>query len=133
MVLEFLRRKREQTAAKTQAAPEAAVEFGEPELGGTQKIEVTPVPVTAGETITVKYRGELSDSGKPLMMHLGYGYGDWTNIQNVPMERMPDGSWGAQVTVDTDSALNFCFTDGERWDNNNGVNWVYEVHNGFRI
>ncbi|MGE5554271.1 MAG: carbohydrate-binding protein [Betaproteobacteria bacterium] len=130
MVLEFLRRRKQDAKA---AAEEARTEFGEPELGGTQKIEVDPVPVTAGETITVKYRGDLANQGKPIAMHLGYGYGNWTNVQNIPMEPLPDGSWGAHVTVDTDTAINFCFTNGDQWDNNHGANWVYEVHNGFRI
>lgn len=108
-------------------------EFGEAEFGGTREIEVDPVPVTAGETITVKYRGELTQREKPISMHLGYGRERWTNVQDVPMEKLPDGSWGAHVTVDTDTAINFCFTDGDHWDNNNGANWIYEVHNGFRV
>jgi hypothetical protein len=132
MVWEFLWRRSKQAPAKA-AVEEAGVEFGEPDLGGTQRIEVEPVPVTAGETITVKYRGDLLGQGKPITLHLGYGYGKWTNIQNVPLEPLPDGSWGTRVTVDTDTAINFCFTNGERWDNNNGANWSYEVHNGFRI
>lgn len=133
MVLDFLRRRLGRTPGRAETAQNALAEFGEPELGGTKKIKVEPVPVTAGETIEVRYRGDLADSGKPVVLHLGYGYGTWNNIQNIPMDRLPDGSWGAHVTVDTDTALNFCFTDGDRWDNNNGANWVYEVHNGFRV
>lgn len=134
MVFDFLRRRFGRASnTTTRKREESGVEFGEPELGGTDKIEVAPVPVTAGETVTVKYRGDLADFGRPLTMHVGYGYGTWINVQDIPMERLPDGSWGAYVTVDSDSAVNFCFTDGERWDNNSGANWVYEVHNGFRI
>jgi hypothetical protein len=137
MVFSLWRRRRgNETAAaaqETRVAPADYVEFGEPELGGTQDIEVTPVPITAGETVTVKYRGDLAHAGQPVVMHLGYGRGDWNNVQNIPMARRSDGSWAAEVTVDTDSALSFCFTNGEIWDNNHGENWVYEVHNGFRI
>jgi hypothetical protein len=136
MIWDYLRRRFGRAATTKAARPsETRVEFGEAELGGTDKIEVAPVPVTAGETLTVKYRGDLAGHhhGGPLTMHLGYGYGTWANVQDVPMEKLPDGSWGAYVTVDSDSAVNFCFTDGEHWDNNHGANWVYEVHNGFRI
>lgn len=133
MVLDFLRNRFKRAESRTAAVREPMAEYGEAELGGTGDLTVEPVPVTAGETIEVRYRGELAGSSQPVVLHLGYGYGDWTNVQNVPMERLPDGSWGAHVTVDKDSALNFCFTDGERWDNNNGANWVYEVHNGFQI
>lgn len=136
MVFNFWRRRVSQTspaAQENRVATAEHVEFGEPELGGTQDIEVTPVPITAGETVTVKYRGDLAHKGSQVIMHLGYGRGDWHNVQNIPMDRRSDGSWAAEVTVDTDSSLNFCFTNGQEWDNNRGANWVYEVHNGFRV
>ncbi|MBO8127120.1 MAG: carbohydrate-binding protein [Firmicutes bacterium] len=95
-------------------------------------IEVSPTPITAGETVTVRYNGTLAEQGaKQITLHAGYGTGDnWEEVFDVPMTKQPDGSWTAEVAIDTDSQFHFCFTDGKSWDNNYGKNWTYEVHNG---
>ena len=116
MVFEFWRRAKK--------APAVSEEYA---------IEVTPVPVTAGETVSVKYHGKLASSQVPVILHAGYGGNQWENVQNIPMSRLPDGTWSADVTVDTDTAFSFCFTNGQEWDNNDGNNWTYEVHDGLRI
>lgn len=116
MVFEFLRRNKK--------APAVAEEYG---------IEVTPVPITAGETVTVKYHGDLASGGMPVILHSGYGTDRWDNVQNIPMRREPDGTWSADVTIDTNTEFSFCFTNGREWDNNDGRNWTYEVHDGLRV
>lgn len=93
-------------------------------------IFIEPMPITAGETVKVKYKGRLSGASK-IYMHMGFGRGNWQQIQDVPMRKTRDGGWMANIEVRNDSALNFCFrNDLNVWDNNNGVNWVLEVHNG---
>lgn len=93
-------------------------------------IFIEPIPITAGETVRIKYKGRLSAGGK-VYMHMGFGRGNWQNVQDVPMRKTRDGGWTANVEVRTDTALNFCFrNDTNVWDNNNGMNWVLEVHNG---
>ncbi|MGE5578182.1 MAG: carbohydrate-binding protein [Syntrophothermus sp.] len=85
--------------------------------------------VHAGEKITVKYNGPLAQNGAgQVYLHAGYGQ-DWENLQDIAMEKSEDG-WTAELEVDTGDRLNFCFTDGEHWDNNQGNNWSYEIHNG---
>lgn len=98
-------------------------------------IEVSPTPITAGETVTVKYNGFLAQNGaREIILHAGYGTGDkWEPVFDVPMTRLPDGSFQADVAIDTDTQFHFCFTDGQSWDNNYGKNWTYEVHNGLNV
>lgn len=95
-------------------------------------IEVSPTPITTGETVTVKYNGFLAEKQpQKVILHAGYGIGNqWEEVFDIPMNKTTDGSWTADVAVDTDAQFNFCFTDGEAWDNNYGKNWIYEVHNG---
>lgn len=96
-------------------------------------IEVTPVPVTAGDEVTVRYSGLLAQNGaSQIILHAGFGDNQaWQNIQDIPMQKKGPNTWEARLAVGTDSRLNFCFHDGaDHWDNNNGRNWSYEVHNG---
>ena len=97
-------------------------------------IDVSPTPITAGETVTVKYNGFLAENGaSQITLHAGYGTGNnWEQVFSVPMDKKPDGSWETAVAVDTDSQFHFCFIDGQAWDNNYGNNWSYEVHSGLQ-
>lgn len=91
---------------------------------------IEPMPITAGETIKVKYKGHLASTSR-IYLHMGFGRGNWQDIQDVPMRKTRDGGWYTNVEVSTDTAFNFCFRNNENmWDNNNGMNWVLEVHNG---
>ncbi|WP_031515560.1 carbohydrate-binding protein [Desulfofalx alkaliphila] len=96
-------------------------------------VVVDPVPITAGEEILVYYNGLLAQSGADAM-YLHYGYGDanrWTTTNDL---RMAKTGWGFVKTLKVPEAgtrLNFCFHDSaNNWDNNNGKNWSFEVHNG---
>lgn len=103
-------------------------------MGG---VAVEPLPVTAGDEIKVKYRGLLHKNGaQEVYMHAGYGHRDWHGIQDIKMTKAPDGSWEANVSLDPGetSRFNFCFRDSAfNWDNNNGLNWSFEIHNGERV
>lgn len=92
----------------------------------------TPVPITAGESVHIIYSGLLSDAGADqVYMRLGYGPSyNWNMIGDHQMTR---NKWGWETVVDVvgDERFNFCFRDSaDHWDNNNGRNWSYEIHNG---
>ncbi|MEA4883792.1 MAG: carbohydrate-binding protein [Clostridia bacterium] len=97
-------------------------------------VAVSPMPVTAGERITVKYNGLLAQSGADsVYLHAGFGAREWRNVADVPMTQEKPGTWKAALSLDPNenSRLNFCFKDrAENWDNNYGLNWSLEVHNG---
>lgn len=95
-------------------------------------VSVDPVPITAGEEVTVLYDGLLAKSGADrVWLHVGYGPADnWQNVTEYPMEKT---GWGfvKKLRVEDASRFNFCFRDSaNNWDNNNGLNWSYEIHRG---
>lgn len=94
-------------------------------------VSVTPIPLTAGETLTINYDGLLAQHGADsVYAHIGYGSNDhWVEIEDVPMKSKKK-LWTCDVTP-RDSRVNFCFHDGaNNWDNNNGHNWSLTVHDG---
>ncbi|MGE5396170.1 MAG: carbohydrate-binding protein [Chitinophagales bacterium] len=95
-------------------------------------IIVTPVPITAGDSVHLIYNGLLSESGaSKVYLHAGFGTSEhWTMIRDQEMTR---SKWGWETVMDMqgDQRFNFCFRDcASNWDNNNGHNWSYEIHNG---
>lgn len=95
-------------------------------------IDVNPTPITAGERVEIKYNGLLVKSGADqVYLHAGFGLNNhWDNIMDIKMEKK-ETSWQTDCAVDTDQRFYFCFHDSaDNWDNNNGVNWSFEVHNG---
>lgn len=102
-------------------------------MAGTDAgITVDPMPITAGQQVTILYNGLLADSGADqVYLHMGYGLSNiWNNVQTVRMSHTGYG-WEKSVSVTDTSRLNICFKDSaNNWDNNNGVNWSFEIHNG---
>ena len=96
-------------------------------------VVVDPTPITAGEEITVLYNGLLgNESSGQVYFHYGYGgYNRWRNVSDIRMEKTGWG-WVSNITVpEHEGRFNFCFRDSvENWDNNNGTNWSFEIHNG---
>lgn len=95
-------------------------------------VAVDPTPITAKDEITILYNGLLANSGaNEVYLHVGYGSNDqWQNVQDYRMYFTNNG-WEKSFTVNDTSRLNFCFKDpANNWDNNNGVNWSLEIHNG---
>lgn len=98
-------------------------------------VVVDPTPITAGEEITILYNGLLSNSGAD-QVYLHVGYGDARGWRNVSDYRMSRTGWGWVKTMEMpdDTRFNFCFKDSaNNWDNNNGINWSFEIHNGTRL
>ncbi len=97
-----------------------------------QGIQVDPTPITAGEKVEVKYNGLLARSGaEEVYLHAGFGHNkQWDDVRDLKMESRGN-EWHINFDVATDKRFNFCFRDNAgNWDNNNGKNWSYEVHNG---
>lgn len=95
-------------------------------------IYVGPTPITSGEDVEIKYNGLLARSGaEEVYLHAGFGINDqWDRVKDIKMRKVRD-EWQTDLKVDTSSRLNICFRDNaENWDNNNGRNWSFEVHNG---
>lgn len=99
-----------------------------------QGVVVDPTPITAGEEITVLYYGLLSRSGAE-QVYLHAGYGDarvWQDVADMKMSRTGWG-WVKTLEIPDHTRFNFCFRDNcNNWDNNNGLNWSFEIHNGQR-
>lgn len=97
-----------------------------------QGITVKPTPITAGEKVMVEYDGLLSRSGaQEVYLHAGFGLNDiWDNVQDIKMTKTGE-QWKTDCDVKTDKRFYICFHDNAgNWDNNNGQNWSFEVHNG---
>ncbi|HAA90705.1 MAG TPA: carbohydrate-binding protein [Peptococcaceae bacterium] len=98
-------------------------------------VMVTPVPVTLGEDVTIRYSGLLAEVGaEQIYLHMGYGdANEWKYITDIPLQKN-NGNWETTFEVKDDSRLNFCFRDSAyNWDNNGGLNWSLEVHSGKTI
>lgn len=101
----------------------------------TGGVSVSPLPITAGEEVTVKYNGLLAEAGADsLYLHAGFGtVGNWHSVLDLPMSQEKPGVWKATVSLEPTetSRFNFCFKDrAENWDNNYGLNWSFDIHNG---
>ncbi|ACL70351.1 carbohydrate-binding protein [Halothermothrix orenii] len=97
-----------------------------------QGIEVNPTPMTAGETVQVRYNGLLARSGaEEVYLHYGFGTDKhWDEVKDIKMSKVRD-QFQTNIDVETDKRFIFCFRDNAgNWDNNNGRNWSFEVHNG---
>ncbi|MDN5347156.1 MAG: hypothetical protein PWP65_720 [Clostridia bacterium] len=95
-------------------------------------VVVDPVPITRDEEVTVLYYGLLSQAGADqIWMRVGYGDADrWENIYDYRMEKTGYG-WVKNIRAEGSGRLNICFKDSaNNWDNNNGLNWSFEIHDG---
>lgn len=95
-------------------------------------VRVDPVPITAGEEITVFYSGLLAQSGADqVYLHMGYGdVENWGYVQDHRMEKLGWG-WVKVLPAEDLGAMHICFHDSaNNWDNNSGANWSFQVHNG---
>lgn len=112
-------------AARVEGAAPADVDDG---------VYVSPTPITAGDSVSVRYSGLLARSGAAqVYLHMGYGIGAWKSVTDVPMARTAPGTFEARIDLPLEetSRLHFCFRDDAgNWDNNGGRNWSYEIHDG---
>lgn len=96
-------------------------------------VVVDPVPITAGEEVTVFYNGLLGKEGQgQVYLHYGFGKHDsWYNVKDMKMNKTGWGWVTSVVMPDHEEHFNMCFKDGaDHWDNNSSANWSFQVHNG---
>jgi hypothetical protein len=102
------------------------VHYGDVFIDG--RIAINPLPVSSGGRAHIRYKGLLAKSGATeVYMHCGYGM-DWYNPTEVPMYKVGNEIWEAQVDVRGGDTLSVCFKDSaNNWDNNNGLNWSVPI------
>ncbi|WP_324715586.1 carbohydrate-binding protein [Carboxydochorda subterranea] len=120
--------------AASAVAEERERPFGEVDDG----VYVKPTPVTSGQDVTIWYSGLLARHGADqVFLHYGFGPGRWSDVHDVPMQKVgwigQTPLWEAHLEAKGFGTLEFCFRDSaDHWDNNNGHNWVYQIHWGAR-
>jgi len=96
-------------------------------------IVVEPTPISGGDRVKVRYNGLLvQDGAQQVFLHYGFGPGEWEDVNDVMMHKNDAGEWEVKVEAPANrDRFEFCFRDNAyNWDNNDGVNWSYEIHNG---
>lgn len=84
-----------------------------------------PLQPQAGKPVTIYYKGALLNSPN---IKIHWGINGWTNTQQTSMQQEGDGYWSATLPLPSNAnELNFVFTNGNQWDNNNSANWKMNV------
>lgn len=90
-----------------------------PQEGRT--VDYNPANVKPGKALTIYYQGDLANANQ---VKLHWGYNNWQQVTDKLMVKRNDGFWETTISVPRDGkSLNFAFTDGVNWDNNNNANW----------
>ena len=101
--------------------------------GKLERASVEPARLAAGQSMTMTYQpyhtiigGVLGDAEQ---VTLHYGFNGWSRVVDQPMTSQGEEKWKAKLNLPADAhELDFCFTDGTRWDNNGGQDWRLVVH-----
>lgn len=75
----------------------------------------------------VIYKGFLCQNcPKNVYMHYGYGL-LWENLSEIRLCKNINGNYEADITINKDDLIFFCFRDSNNiWDNNYGQNYMIE-------
>lgn len=88
-------------------------------------VDYDAIKLKAGFPLTLYYQGKLADSAQ---MILYWGTNNWQQINDKPMIRRPDGVWETTILIpQAIESINFAFTNGKIWENNQGRNWNLAV------
>ncbi|MBD7912165.1 MULTISPECIES: alpha-amylase family glycosyl hydrolase [Clostridium] len=93
-------------------------------------VSLIPSIPTVGGNLIITYNafyGKLSNSSN---MNLHWGYDGFNKVTSTPMTSIYKNIWIATITVPLEAAtrLDFCFTDGSNWDNNNAKDWHVPIN-----
>ena len=96
---------------------------------------ITPPPeqkAVRGEEITIAYDSSSTVLSGSNSITLHYGYDDWNDVEDLVMTNVGGNNWEVTFVVSetAESSLDYCFTNGSSWDNNNGSDWHLEVVDG---
>ena len=78
-------------------------------------------------TVKVSYTGNLfQNNAEEVFIHYGFGL-QWENVTEKKMEKTELG-FQAEIELDDNDSLNFCFRDGNNvWDNNDTANYIFPI------
>lgn len=78
-------------------------------------------------TVKVSYTGNLfQNNSEEVYIHYGFGL-QWENVSEKKMEKTELG-FQAEIELDDNESLNFCFRDGnDVWDNNDTNNYIFPI------
>ena len=77
--------------------------------------------------VKISYTGKFfEDNSEDVFIHYGFGI-NWDNVSETKMEKTELG-FQTEIELLESDTFNFCFRNGNNeWDNNNGVNYVFEL------
>ena len=78
-------------------------------------------------TVKISYTGEFfQDASEHVTIHYGFG-SNWDGVNDIEMEKTELG-FQAEISLDGTDSFNFCFyNDEDKWDNNNGENYIFPL------
>lgn len=78
-------------------------------------------------TVKVSYTGKLfQNNSEEVFIHYGFGL-QWDNVSEKKMEKTELG-FQAEIELEDNESLNFCFRDGNNvWDNNDNNNYIFPI------
>ena len=90
---------------------------------------VNPVDIikysSENNKVTITYNCQNSSTNNSSNMKIHYGYDGWKKVQDINMAKKNTNIWEVTLDIPTDltKQLDFVFTNGSIWDNNNNKNW----------
>ena len=95
----------------------------------TDVVTVSPEVPVSGEEVTITYDASKTvlEGSKDVSLH--WGYDKWLKNYDVAMEKVDANKWEVTITVPSNATdtLDFVFTNGTTWDNNNTEDWHYKI------
>ena len=77
--------------------------------------------------VKISYTGMFfQDNSQQVSIHYGFGT-NWDNVNDMEMEKTELG-FQCEIELTGQESFNFCFkNDAEKWDNNNGQNYIFPI------
>lgn len=78
-----------------------------------------------GRTVKLTYKGSLATpETNEIYVHYGFGL-LWENLQEIKLDKVDDGCYETEISLDCSDSINFCFRDDKNnWDNNETQNYT---------
>ena len=89
-----------------------------------RQLRMEPARVQRGREVNIWYNGTLASSPE---LYLHHGFDGWVNPKSLQMAKRQDGSFEVSLRADGQRELEFCFHNEDAWDNNQGLNWSWEI------
>ncbi len=92
-------------------------------------VTVSPEVPVSGEEVTITYDASTTSLAGSGNMLLHWGYDSWLKNYDVAMDKIDANKWEVTITVPSNATdtLDFVFTNGTTWDNNNTEDWHYKI------